>query len=146
MDSQAPAAGVTNVSPFAAMLRSSWGPSAVVGLVCAVVFFVLHGVAGGLSSLFGAALAIGFFASGLAVLSKVRNLNPMAVMAAGMSVFFGQIILLGAILLAATQIKALDGPATGITVAVVVIAWQVFQVRSFMKTRHYVYDPDTMKG
>ena len=134
--------GVTSVSPFDAMLRSSFLPSALIGLVCAVVFFVLGGVAGGLSALFGAALTLGFFASGLLVLRTLRNLNPMAIMAAAMAVFFGQIIVLGLILVAARRIDSLDGPATGITVAVVVVAWQIFQVRSFMRTRQLVYDPE----
>ena len=146
MSSPAPAARVTNQSPFAAMLRSSFGPSALVGLLCVVIFFVLHGVAGGVSALFGALLALGFFASGLFVLSKVRNLNSIAIMAAGMAVFFGQIIALGLILLAARQVESLDGPATGITVLVVVLAWQVFQVRSFQRTRQFVYDPDASQG
>lgn len=142
MDSQAPAEPpVTSVSPFAAMLRASLVPSAIVGLVCAVVFAVLHGLSGGVSSLFGAALALGFFASGLAVLSMIRTLSPGAIMAAGMAVFFAQVIVLGFVLFGATQIRALDGPATGITVAIVVIAWQIFQVRSFLRTRQYVYDP-----
>lgn len=147
MDSQPTAAPrVTNESPFAAMLRASFVPSAVVGLLCAVVFLLLHGVAGGVSALFGAALALAFFASGLLVLRTLRNLNPVAIMAAAMAVFFAQIIVLALVLMLATGIDGLDGPATGITVAVVVIAWQIFQVRSFMRTRHYVYDPDGVAG
>lgn len=143
MDSQLDAERkVTSVSPFVAMLRASLKPSALVGLVCAVVFFVVGGVAGGLSSLFGTALALGFFASGLLVLGLLKDLSPAAVMAVGMAVFLGQVILLGAILMVAGRVDALDGPATGITVAVVVVAWQIFQVRSFMRTRQFVYDPD----
>lgn len=134
--------GVTTESPFTAMLRAAFVPSAVVGLVCAVVFGVLHGLAGGVSSLFGAALALAFFASGLVVLRTLRNLNPVAIMAAAMAVFFAQVIVLGLVLTVATTIDALDGPATGITVSIVVVAWQIFQVRSFMRTRQLVYDPD----
>lgn len=146
MDSHASAPrGVTAVSPFDAMLRASFAPSALVGLICAIVFFVLNGVAGGLSALFGAALALGFFASGLLVLRTLRNLNPMAIMAAAMAVFFGQIIVLGVILMLATKVESLDGPATGITVAIVVVAWQIFQVRSFMRTRQLVYDPEAVE-
>lgn len=147
MEEQAPVPPkVTNVSPFSAMLKASLAPSAIVGVICAVVFLVLHGVAGGVSALFGAALALAFFASGLLVLGTLRNLSPAALMAAGMATFFGQIILLGVILYVASNVKALDGPATGITVAIVVIAWQIFQVRSFMRTRQYVYDPDAGQG
>ena len=146
MDSQPSAAPVTNVSPFAAMLRSSSVPSLAIGLVCTFVAFFLRGLAGGLSALFGAVITVAFFASGLWVLSKLRSLNPMAIMAAGMSVFFAQIIILGGIVLGATRVKALDGTATGVTMIIVVLAWQVFQVRSFMRTRQYVYDPDAHEG
>lgn len=143
MDSQSDAPReVTSESPFNAMLRAAIKPSAAVGVLCALVFLVLHGVAGGLSALFGAALALGFFASGLLVMRKLRDLSPVAIMAAAMAVFFGQVIVLGVVLALVTKIDALDGPATGITVAVVVIAWQIFQVRSFMRTRQLVYDPE----
>lgn len=147
MDSHASATPpVTSVSPFAAMLRASFLPSAVVGLVCAVVFAVLNGLAGGVSSLFGAALALAFFASGLLVLRTLRSLSPVAIMAAAMAVFFAQVIVLGLVLMAATKVDSLDGPATGITVAMVVVSWQIFQVRSFMRTRQFVYDPDGAAG
>lgn len=142
MSSPAPAAPVTSVSPFAAMLRSSIGPSALVGLLCVIVFFFLRGIAGGASALFGAAITLAFFASGLLVMARLRSLSPLAVMAAAMSVFFAQIVIVGAIVYGATQIEGMDGPAAGITMVIVVLAWQVFQVRSFMRTRQYVYDPE----
>ena len=142
MDSASTSHPVINVSPFAAMLRDSLVPSAAVGVVCAVVFAVLNGVAGGVSSLFGTVLALAFFASGLLVLRTLRTLSPVAIMAAAMAVFFAQVIVLGVVLVLATKVESLDGPATGITVAIVVVAWQIFQVRSFMRTRQHVYDPD----
>lgn len=146
MDSEASSPQVTSTSPFAAMLTASLRPSALVGVLCAVVFWILRGMSGGLSSLFGAALALAFFTSGLLVLRTLRSLSPAAIMAAGMATFFGQVILLGVVLYVATQVKSLDGPATGITVAIVVIAWQIFQVRSFMRTRQLVYDPEHEGG
>lgn len=146
MDSHPVARDVTTVSPFAAMLKDALRPSALVGVLCALAFFAIRGLSGGVSSLFGTVLALGFFASGLVVLSTLRNLNPGGIMAAGMAVFFAQVIVLGVILVFATKIKSLDGPATGITVAIVVVAWQIFQVRSFMRTRQLVYDPDAGEG
>lgn len=128
-------------SPFAPLLRAAFVPSAVCGLVATVVLWIVRGPAGGLSALFGAALALAFFASGLLVMMRLRNVNPGLLMAAGLSVFFGQILVLGLVLVLATSIKALDGPATAIAVVVVVFAWQIFQIVGFRRSRQPVYDP-----
>lgn len=128
-------------SPFAPLLRAAFIPSAVCGLITAIVLWIVRGTAGGLSGLFGAALALVFFSSGLLVMMRLRNVNPGLLMAAGLSVFFGQILLLGVVLAVAVQIKSLDGPATAIAVVVVVIAWQVFQVIGFRRSRQPIYDP-----
>lgn len=128
-------------SPFAPLLRAAVIPSAVCGVITAIVLWIVRGTAGGLSGLFGAALALAFFTSGLLVLMRLRNLDPALLMAAGLAVFFGQVLILGLILAAAVQIKSLDGPATAIAVVVVVIAWQVFQVIGFRRSRQPIYDP-----
>lgn len=127
-------------SPFATMLRIAVVPSLVAGLACAVVYFFVGGMTSGLSALFGGVLAVAFFAGGLLVMRRVRGLDPMLLAAAGMAVFFGQLIVLGLVLYAAAQVSSIDRVATGVTVFVVVIVWQVFQVIGFKRSRIPVYD------
>lgn len=128
-------------SPFAPLLRAAFVPAAVCGLITSIILWIVRGTPGGLSALFGTVLALAFFSSGLLVMMRLRNLNPGLLMAAGLSVFFGQVLLLGLIMVAATSIKALDGPATAIAVVVVVFAWQIFQIVGFRRARQPIYDP-----
>lgn len=128
-------------SPFAPLLRAALIPSAVCGLIATVILWIVRGTPGGLSALFGSVLTVVFFASGLLVMMRLRNVNPGLLMAAGLSVFFGQILVLGLVLVAATSVDALDGPATAIAVVVVVFAWQIFQIVGFRRARQPVYDP-----
>ncbi|MDQ2850800.1 MAG: hypothetical protein ABI384_06725 [Allobranchiibius sp.] len=130
-------------SPFDVMLKTALVPSVIAGIVTAVVALLIGGGRAGLSAGFGALLALFFFAAGLLVMRKVIDVNGVALMAAAMAVFFGQLILVILLMFAATSLLDLQPVPTVLAVAVVVLVWQGFQVLGFVRSRRPVYDPPT---
>lgn len=128
-------------APFAAMLRGALLPSSVAGLLALVVLVVARGgdaLAGGL---IGLAVAVGFFASGMFLLSRlVRTANPGAFFAVAMAVYLGQVIALLLVIIAFKDADWVDGVALGAVAFVVTIVWQVFAMRALRRARVPVYD------
>lgn len=133
-------------SPFDTMLRTAFVPSLVAGVVTAVIALLVGGSRAGLSAGFGGLLALIFFAAGLLVMRKVIDVNGVALMAAAMAVFFGQLILVILLMVVATSALDLRPVPTVVAVAVVVLVWQVFQVLGFVRSRRPVYDPPKSEG
>lgn len=126
---------------FQVMLRGSLLPSAVAGLLTAGVFLVVGGLSSGGSALLGLVVAIGFFASGFAVMARtVREANPMLFMAAALTVYMGQMIALFLFFMASTTIGWLDDVAVGVTILVVALAWQGASMLAWRRARVNVYD------
>lgn len=129
---------------FTVMWRRSLPPAAVAGAVTAVVLGTVNGLGAGLSGLFGAFIALSFFVLALVVMSRfVTGREPMVFMAVGMSVYFGQVLLLLGVLIVARGIEALDMRSAGIAMLVAVIVWQVAQMRAWRSARVLVYDEHT---
>jgi len=81
-----------------------------------------------------------FFASGLYVMGRVTNANPISVLAGALAVYLGQVIFLAVVILAFSGADWLDGTAFGLSVLAVALIWQVCQVVAFMRLRQPVYD------
>ncbi len=128
-------------SPFDTMLKTAFVPSLIAGIITAVIAVLVAGGRAGISAGFGALLALGFFAAGLLVMRKVMDVNAVALMAAAMAVFFGQLILVIIVMVLATSVLELDAAPTVIGVVVVVLVWQIFQVLGFVRSRRPLYDP-----
>src|SRR5450631_157580 len=99
------------------------------------------GTRGGLAALLGVVIAVTFFASGLYVMGKVTNANPLSVLAGALAVYLGQIIFLSVVILTLSGVHWLDGTAFGLSILAVALLWQVCQVVAFMRLRQPVYDP-----
>ena len=126
------------------MLKGALVPSAIAGLITVVVYAVIGGGAAALSALLGVVVAIGFFASGMILLSRmVRSANPFAFLAVGMAVYLGQVLALLIFMLIFRERDWVDGPALGISALVVTLVWQVFAMRAFRAARFPVYDEPT---
>ncbi len=128
-------------APFGVMLRGALLPSAGVGVITAALYAVFGGLASGGSALLGAAVAVGFFATGMVLLSRlVRSANPFAFLAVGMAVYLGQVLALLLFMIVFRDRAWVDGPALGIAALVVTLTWQVFAIRAFRAARFPVYD------
>ena len=133
-------AGSAQVPPFAAMLRATVLPMVATTPVVVAVFWVTRGTSGGLAAMLGVAIAVVFFASGLYVMGRVTNANPISVLAGALAVYLGQVIFLAVVILAFSGADWLDGTAFGLSVLAVALIWQVCQVVAFMRLRQPVYD------
>jgi ATP synthase protein I len=85
-------------------------------------------------------VAVVFFASGLYVMGRVTNANPLSVLAGALAVYLGQVIFLGVVILTLSGVQWLDGTAFGLSVLAVALIWQVLQVVAFIRLRKPVYD------
>jgi len=132
-------------SPFAAMLRAAVIPMACTGPAIVLVFWITRQTRGGLASLLGVSIAVAFFASGLYVMNRVTNANPLSVLAGALAVYLGQVIFLGLVIFSLSGAQWLDGKAFGLSVLAVALIWQVSQVVAFIRLRKPVYEEPAEK-
>jgi len=122
------------------MLRASVLPMVCTSPVIVAVSWVIRETRGGLSSLLGVTIAVAFFASGLYVMRRVTNANPLSVLAGALAVYLGQVIFLGLVILSLSGADWLDGQAFGLSILAVALIWQLAQVAAFLRLRQPVYD------
>ena len=134
-------------APFGDMLRGALLPSLVAGLLAVVGVVLWRGGDSLAGALIGLVVAVGFFASGMFLLSRlVRSASPHAFFAVAMTVYLGQVIGLLLVIMAFKDADWVDGPALGIVALVVTIVWQVFAMVALRRARVPVYDPPTDEG
>lgn len=128
-------------SVFTVMLRQSLPPSALAGVITAVVLGVIYDPRAGASGLLGVLIALAFFGSALLLMARfVKSLEPMLFMAVGMSVYFAQVLVLLGVLIVARGVESLDMRSAGIAMLVSVLVWQAAQLRAWRRSRVLVYD------
>jgi ATP synthase protein I len=142
---QPQASGPAHVPPFAAMLRAAVIPTVATAPIIVLVFWITRQTRGGLAALLGVSIAVVFFASGLYVMKRVTNANPISVLAGALAVYLGQVIFLGLVILTLQAADWLDGTAFGLSVLAVALIWQVCQVVAFVRMRKPVYDEPAEK-
>ena len=129
-------------APFGAMLRGALLPSLVAGLVTVALVVLWRGGDALAGALIGLVVSVGFFASGMFLLSRlVRSASPHAFFAVAMAVYLGQVIALLLVILAFKDADWVDGVALGVVALVVTLVWQVFAMRALRRARVPVYDP-----
>jgi len=137
-------AAVGPPNPFAAMTRTAFIPTLLVGpIAIAIAFFAGGGRAAGGAAL-GYAVTIAFFLLGMIVMNRfAANTPPLLFMATALAVFFGQLIFLLLVILFLQNADWLDGRAFGLTALAVALVWQIFQVVGYLRTRRLVFDEPT---
>jgi ATP synthase protein I len=134
-------------APFGVMLRGALVPATLSGLLAVVVVTLWRGADALPGALIGLVVAVGFFASGMFLLSRlVRSASPHAFLAVAMAVYLGQVIVLLLVIMAFKDADWVDGVALGVVALVVTVAWQVFAMRALRRARLPVYDPPTDSG
>lgn len=128
-------------NPFRLVLRRAMVPTAITGVVASLILWVVRDATAWWSGLVGSAIALGFFVSGMVMMSRfVRRRDPMLFMAVGMATYFAQIIVLLGVLIVARQIDALDSWSAGVAMLACIIVWQVAQVIAWRQARVPIYD------
>jgi len=131
---------------FSAMLQTALWPSLACGLASIVVLWATRGPSGALGAAGGVIVSLAFFVVGLLVMRRLSDGNPMTLMIAALAVFLGQIIFLGVIILVLGSVAWLDGVAFGVGALVIALAWQVFQILAFIRSRRPVFEPSAIRG
>ena len=100
-----------------------------------------------LGGLIGLVVSVGFFASGMFLLSRlVRSASPHAFFAVAMAVYLGQVIGLLLVIMLFNDAPTVDGVSLGVVALVVTLVWQVFAMRALRRARVPVYDPSAGPG
>lgn len=142
-----PSAAAKPAAVFRVMVRGAFVPSTVAGLLTALGFLVVSGPGSGLSGLFGVLVAVAFFASGFLLMARmVREASPMLFMAAALSVYMGQMIVLLLVFMGSRSIEGLDGVAVGVSILVVALVWQGASMLAWRRARNPVYDTASESG
>ncbi len=142
-----PSAAARPAAAFRVMVRGAFVPSTVAGLLAALGFLVVSGPGSGLSALFGVLVAVAFFASGFLLMARmVREASPMLFMAAALSVYMGQMIVLLLVFMGSRSIEGLDGVAVGVSILVVALVWQGASMLAWRRARNPVYDTTSESG
>lgn len=128
-------------APFSVLLRGAVPPAAVVGVLAVAGCAVVRGLGSLPSGLLGLVVGLGYFSSGLVLLSRLlRDRNPLAFMAVGMAIYLGQVLVLLVFLLAFLDASWLDGRTFGVVVLAVTLAWQVALWHTSRRGRILVFD------
>ena len=134
------ALGPANKTLFAAMLSGAVIPMAFAAPVIVLGLWITRQARGGLAAMLGVCIAVVFFASGLFVMKRVTNANPLSVLAGALAVYLGQVIFLGLVIVSLSGADWLDGRAVGLSILAVALVWQLSQIRAFVRLRKPVYD------
>jgi ATP synthase protein I len=122
-------------------LRQSAVPTAVVGVLSAV----LSGVASGSKGVLGAVLALAvvtvFFMISSLVLNRAAKAGPQAMMIAAMSSYMVKIIALAVLTAQFRNTTLFNSRAFGLTAIACVLAWCGTQVRVMVKSKILYVDP-----
>ena len=128
-------------APFGAMLRGALLPSLWRAWSRSSRSSSWRGTDALAGALIGLVVSIGFFASGMFLLSRlVRSASPHAFFAVAMAVYLGQVIALLLVIIAFKDAAWVDGVALGVVALVVTIVWQVAAMRALRRARVLVYD------
>ena len=122
-------------------LRQSAVPTAVVGVLCAVVSALTAGSKGVL----GAALALLtvtlFFTVSTVVLSRAARVSPQTMMATALATYLVKILILAVLTAQFKDTTLFNGRAFGLTAIVCVLCWSATQVYSWMKAKTFYVEP-----
>jgi ATP synthase protein I len=141
MTDRSPSAEPHAGAPFGAMLRGALLPSLGAGALAVLGMVLWHGTDALAGALIGLAVSVGFFASGMFLLSRlVRSASPHAFLAVAMAVYLGQVIVLLLVIMAFKDAAWVDGVALGVVALVVTIVWQVAAMVALRRARIPVYD------
>lgn len=138
---------VTESDAFTELLRGSFLPTAVVGLL-AVVVGMFSGPKAAWSAALGAVLVLAFFTVSLLAMKRTAHLAPTAVMLVVMVTYTVKILALGLVMVVLRDAAWVSGYAVGVTITVCTLVWLYFEMRAYKRLRIFAFSPqdDTQPG
>ncbi|AXK34708.1 hypothetical protein DVA86_20690 [Streptomyces armeniacus] len=127
----------------ARMLLHCAVPTALAGVVGAVVSGVFAGGKGAIGGFFGAVVVVLFMGLGLFVLQRVAKSYPHLFQAMGLLLYTTQILLLAIVLALFKDTTLFDTKSFGLTLLGATLVWVAAQGRAHMKAKILYVDPDS---
>jgi len=127
----------------ARIIRGAAIPTAVAGLIAAVIATAVVGVKGLIGAVFATLLVMAFFSFGQVALDRLTRNNPQILMAAALLVYTTQILLVAVVLAVFKNTTLFDTKVFGFTLLGCALIWTGFQVRGAMKAKIYYVDPES---
>ena len=118
--------------------KGAISPALITSVILVIIMTITKGRSGLLGALLASVTVIIFFSVHLLVARLSRNLDPMATMALAMFSYFTKVILMGAFLVLVTKFTdpaSVDRMSFAISAILIIIAWLVGEIRSFLKLR-----------
>ncbi len=125
---------------FSELLRGSFVPTAVVGLL-AVVVAAFSGPKAAWSAALGAVLVLTFFTISLLAMKRTAHLAPTAVMLVVMATYTVKVLALGLVMFLLRDAAWVSGYAVGVTITVCTLVWLYFEMRAYKRLRIFVFTP-----
>lgn len=126
-------------------LRQSAVPTAVVGVLSAVLAGVLVGSKGILGAVFALAVVTVFFVISSLVLNRAAKVSPQAMMIAALSSYLVKIVALAVLTAQFRDTTLFNGRSFGLTAIACVLAWCGTQVRMMVKSKILYVDPTAVQ-
>ncbi|WP_030268022.1 hypothetical protein [Streptomyces sp. NRRL B-24484] len=126
----------------ARIIRGAAIPTAVAGLIAAVIATAVVGTKGLIGALAAVLLVMAFFSFGQVALDRLTRNNPQILMAAALLVYTTQILLVAVVLAVFKNTTLFDTKVFGFTLLGCALIWTGFQVRGAMKAKIYYVEPE----
>ncbi|GAA1101249.1 hypothetical protein [Kitasatospora arboriphila] len=126
----------------ARIIRGAAIPTAVAGLIAAVIATFVVGTKGLIGALAAVLLVMAFFSFGQVALDRLTRNNPQILMAAALLVYTTQILLVAVVLAVFKNTTLFDTKVFGFTLLGCALIWTGFQVRGAMKAKIYYVEPE----
>lgn len=131
---------VTESDAFTELLRGSFVPTAVVGLLAALAA-LFSGPKAAWSAALGAVLVLTFFTISLLAMKRTAHLAPTAVMLVVMVTYTVKVLALGLVMFLLRDAAWVSGYAVGVTITVCTLVWLYFEMRAYKRLRIFVFTP-----
>jgi ATP synthase protein I len=127
------------------VLRRAGAITLVVGIVCTVVGTVMFGSKGLLAGVLGTVIAVGFFASGQYIVSRVLRNSPETAFMTALAVYVGQILVLFILLLVLKDATFFAPKVFAATIIACTLAWIFASASVTWRAKVLYVDPEGPK-
>jgi ATP synthase protein I len=127
----------------ARIIRGAAIPTAVAGVIAAVISFAVVGTKGLIGAVLATLLVMAFFSFGQVALDRLTRNNPQIMMAAALMVYTTQIFAVAVVLALFKHTTLFDTKVFGFTLLGCALIWTGFQVRGAMKAKIYYVEPES---
>jgi ATP synthase protein I len=133
---------MTAISIDRLVLRRAGGATALVGVIAAVIGFLVADIQGLIGAVLGAVLVLAFFSVGQFFLGKVLRNNPQMALSAALTLYLAKIGVLLLLIIALSGTTAFDTKVFASAILACTLTWTITEVWIFGTTKVLYVDPE----